>query len=753
MLIKLLVVISWAVTLVAQVPTVPNEAFPAFRSDLNSSLSAAALKSVFDISAYGAISDGKVLYDAAMISNNTVTGANGSTTAPTSPSGATTFANERVLSIYAFQGAFTAPGTPTQRFYGAGSGSLDGVWLGDQLVSSAGSFSANAGTITSAPWAAAVIPLIPVSGQTIAFVASASGTGASTAPSITVNKPTGTVAGNVEVACVGYFPTSSFFFYAAPAGWASVAYAQYHTSSGTALQCWIKQVSASEPASYAFVATGAHNATAVIATYTNVSAVDNALTSATASFSSADVGKILCVAGADAGTSISNCAPINLVANSTTIYPLFGNASGVAISNGVITYATNNTPAIAAAFAAAAVAGGTVHVPIGTFGFTSITIPTTTKAINFIGEGSAISTYGAGFSTSSIQPSGSTLMALSNNAGSAAIIYPPDSTFSWLWVPTAIMRDITILGSGNSRGGTGGDGIDIYWQHLVLDRISVAMFSGDAIKISNNNGVRSSYTGELSILHSYLQFSNIGLEITGTGGGKFNQNITIANNEIDFNWSYGLEIDGAPLMASVFDNNIIQWNNASLVATYEVMITQPTPSVSFRGNWIENDIAGFGIYLNGGAGAQGPSIVENHFIVNPAIKSTGSVGTTVTGNYFGSGWLDNASTWINPTIDATNVSPYGPSKVFAGTSGTASCVVNILGGSVIGSCYLAGYANTGAAQTWIFNPTFVAAPILQESGGSCGTFNPSATSGLLTLPANAAMTAETCTVLIWGQTN
>lgn len=62
-----------------------------------------------------------------------------------------------------------------------------------------------------------------------------------------------------------------------------------------------------------------------------------------------------------------------------------------------------------------------------------------------------------------------------------------------------------------------------------------------------------------------------------------------------------------------------------------------------------------------------------------------------------------------------------------------------------------GYAQTGTAQTFTFPTAFSATPVLLESGGSRGTYNPTATGTTLSLPANAFMTAETCKVGLFGQ--
>ena len=86
-----------------------------------------------------------------------------------------------------------------------------------------------------------------------------------------------------------------------------------------------------------------------------------------------------------------------------------------------------------------------------------------------------------------------------------------------------------------------------------------------------------------------------------------------------------------------------------------------------------------------------------------------------------------------------------------GTSGTAACTQPIVGSVKIATCYLNGYANTGTAQTYTYATAFSTTPVLLESGGSCGTYNPSTTASTLTLPANASMTAETCNIVALGQ--
>jgi hypothetical protein len=98
-----------------------------------------------------------------------------------------------------------------------------------------------------------------------------------------------------------------------------------------------------------------------------------------------------------------------------------------------------------------------------------------------------------------------------------------------------------------------------------------------------------------------------------------------------------------------------------------------------------------------------------------------------------------------------NVLPFN--KIFSGqTAGAATCSETFqMAGLKVVSCYLNAYQQTGSAQTWTYPTAFASTPVIQQSGGSCGTYNPSSTASTLTLPANAAMTAETCQIIAMGQ--
>jgi hypothetical protein len=103
------------------------------------------------------------------------------------------------------------------------------------------------------------------------------------------------------------------------------------------------------------------------------------------------------------------------------------------------------------------------------------------------------------------------------------------------------------------------------------------------------------------------------------------------------------------------------------------------------------------------------------------------------------------------TLTVSGLSTFGSTTTTNnGTAGSAVCGQPIVGGLKMAYCYLNGYQQTGTAQTWTFPTPFNTTPVLLEGGGSCGTYNPSVTATVLTLPANASMALETCDVVIFG---
>ncbi|MGB8412643.1 MAG: hypothetical protein WCE23_07445 [Candidatus Binatus sp.] len=112
----------------------------------------------------------------------------------------------------------------------------------------------------------------------------------------------------------------------------------------------------------------------------------------------------------------------------------------------------------------------------------------------------------------------------------------------------------------------------------------------------------------------------------------------------------------------------------------------------------------------------------------------------------------------NEVNQATSFNTAPAATTLTGTAGTAVCSQSMQGTLKIATCYLNAYQETGTAQTVCFNGSgctanlagvnFSAAPNILAS---CGTYGPTSSATVLTLPANAGMTAETCNITAIGQ--
>ncbi len=118
----------------------------------------------------------------------------------------------------------------------------------------------------------------------------------------------------------------------------------------------------------------------------------------------------------------------------------------------------------------------------------------------------------------------------------------------------------------------------------------------------------------------------------------------------------------------------------------------------------------------------------------------------VGGSYIALGDVFNGE--LSLTVNGTPLDLVPSATTLTGTAGTALCSMSMQGTLKTATCYLNAYQETGSAQTFTFPTAFSAAPNLLAS---CGTYNPTATASVLTLPANASMTAETCNVTAIGQ--
>ena len=691
---------------------------------------------VCNILNFGAVS-ATVVMDGAMASSAATFTSAATSATPATVSGNTTFNNEVWVSVIGTSAVLTPPSTPTARYsvgYTAGGSGHEGLYMGDQTVATAGSVAANTGSASSAAWASCVVPLIPSSGNTISYVANAYAT--SNSGGATVLVPTGTVAGDLMVAAISWYGSTTFL---APSGWAFTAAVD---SASQHIQCLTKVASASEPASYKFAPAGGgttnYYLNAAILDYHNAQAVDSALTSSSANWSSANVGQDICVWGLatiNVGSAL-NCGVISNVANSTTIYPSFSNATASSVSGLPIMFGPDSSAScLAATNALIAQNGGTYYVPVGNFFCTAgnMAFPYT-LGVEFKGTASSNMIYGINSATFHA-PSGSFLVILPSAANDAGVTFGSGTvTDSYPAHNHDEMHNVGIQMTGAGSGNC----VNALNYFIDIHNSDILGCGGTAIYASEGGG--ATYSGVWTFHKNYIAFNNVyGVDL---GSSAVTSNADISFNEMDHNLSGGIHLSGQQQVSA--HNNQIQWGGTPILAAG---VTNAADD--FYGNWFDGNP---GVNFNG-AGGPCAHFHENIFEVANGLKFNGQAGCIVTGNDFQAGTiLASGSTWSNPTVDATNYGG-GMTQSFSGNAGTASCAENVIGGAVTISCYLSGYQRTSAAQTWTFPIAMVGTPLNSTAQTSCGTYNPSATATVLTLPQNASMTAETCQVILTGQTN
>ena len=450
------------------------------------------------------------------------------------------------------------------------------MWGGAQTVTSPGAVGAQTGTQVTNPWTAASIVFIPTSGQTITVgnvqhnaCAGSCGTTA------TVTVPTGSAAGHLWLACVGYYTTGSAYNAIIPTGWTAVTPPTPITSSSIeAMQCFQHTATGSEPANYSFVLGGTGGfPTAFIADMgANVMAYDSQLTSATAAFTAADVGKLICVDGVGGGQTITNtgsnenCGTIGAYGNATTVYPTFPN--GVAtVSSKEFRYATNDTAAITSAIAALS-NGGEVFFPQGMYGVNATISMPTGVPINLVGA-AAQTTMFAGVAIGGGQQATSLLfLTQSLTKAGLSFVHALGGTVQGAYDTVSNLQLSAGAGQLNLDGG-GADGIDIInWSHVTIDHCGVFGFLGTGIDIdAQTSGAQATdYTVNDRVENSYISLNGqdgirLGFAASAT---QYIETTQIENNEIEYNKNAGININAGngPFVDGVaITGNTIQWDN------------------------------------------------------------------------------------------------------------------------------------------------------------------------------------------------
>lgn len=345
------------------------------------------------------------------------------------------------------------------------------------------------------------------------------------------------------------------------------------------------------------------------------------LSSASASFTSADVGKLICVAGA--GTSGGQlCTTISSVIDANNI--VLAVPASTSVTSAAVTYASNDDAAFNATLAAVEVDGGVFYVPPGIYGLTEqIALPPGVPII-FKGAGDSLTNTANNYinnipATNAMN--GSRLVWLTTSLSGPAFAISGTSG-NTNWTASDVLEDISLIGgAGNNRDGGGGNGLNVTnWEDAAVRNVGIANFAGNGIYVDALAATTQDVIENVTFTHVHV-YGNNGNGIQIGPVGSWVEVTVVRNSIIEYNGGMGVDIN-SDFQSVVLTGNTIQWDNLN-AANPEVYVSGNgiNPSCLITGNYIESDgVLGskstgpfngyanectiFGNYLNGGSAKQ-----------------------------------------------------------------------------------------------------------------------------------------------------
>jgi hypothetical protein len=485
--------------------------------------------------------------------------ASGSSVTATAPSVTTTAANDMLLVAFGLNAIYTAPSSPAQAAMVQYSATTSvGNWAGTETIASAGATpTVPLSLSTSAQWA--VLSIALKASGTISLTAATTAAPAF-GSSLTFSALSGSV-GDVQVACIAPYGTATL---TPPAGWTLIASAG---SGGQRETCYWMTVASTS---------------------------GSALTSSNATFTSGDVGKLICVAQVG-GSGTELCTTIASFVNAHQVNLTAASQSSSSLTNLEFVYATDDTAAIASALAAAC--GGELLIPPGIYGESAQQTACTTNSNTIKGYGNTLPDY-LNNSTGAVYGgnSASTLWWLTKSMSTGAGLYfgsgistTPQQNAAYRY-PVYISGLSILAGVGGNHDGACATCSGLYLNAvspLSIDRVTAAGWGQD--------GATTDTTWRASVENSmFTSNGRYGFSILAsyTGNSNYPQNMSIRDSDISFNQLdgvYGVFVGGLSLL-----NDVIQWNDqATQAGHYELNVSSMTgfvkdgARVSPIGCWFE----------------------------------------------------------------------------------------------------------------------------------------------------------------------
>ncbi|WP_144022211.1 hypothetical protein [Caballeronia sordidicola] len=581
---------------------------------------------------YGAVGDGNTYFDGSMQVGGTATIATShaaNDANPTAPPVSTGASNDMVVHVIANAQAYSV--TPSLGVVRANQSSENGslgIMALDETVARPALTTAVSGiTPFASGWQTVSIALASIG--TPSFIASTTYYSASTAD-VALPKPLGHRTGDYLLACtvIDHDGTRTI---TPPIGFKPIA-----TGSNAAdrLTCFTKVTGEYEPSTYTFILSGngSSSAAGLMLDYRNVSGVDptkfgetsSTLHSATAHFTSDDVGKKICVANIQAALPFNKqkCGKIINVETESSIAVDF--ATELTGGNLQFAYGTDDSAAFTTMLSSAPCSTKGCRIELGAkhYILTEELILPANIPISLVGVGPSAA------NTPNTLINGNVLVNANNGSQlhylTQALTGPAVSITGSLHVTSTAAADrlsnFSIVGGvGTALDGGGQDGIDVLnWQNAVVDNVFVFNFVryGGYVDALSAKDYRD-YSENVLFKHFYAAYNGGGGLKVGSARAVYNiENTQCVYCIIEGNGGPGVILAGDNIQGLRLSDSTVQWNNV-MAPGAEVFTTGTVVGGVVSSNYFEAD---------GNIGSQSNKIFNN---------VAGMLGLHVTGdNYY-----------------------------------------------------------------------------------------------------------------------
>lgn len=609
--------------------------------------------------AYGAVGNGVTNYTGALTINPPSASLGSTSTASISSPAITTIANNDVV-LNTFQTGATYTSNPSPGTNVINIPILTGKfaeYANIQNAVSPGIVATSTGSLnsTTSTWMTATIAIQPISGQTITIDGSSTSQVAGPTSTI-VTVPAGTVNGDLMVECTDWYSGSGNTTVIPTAFNMSLSST---TENTTFHHTCAARIANNEPGSYTWNQNGTSGMTVFILSLHNALGLDNlsSLNDASATFTSATVGNLICISGVRSGGG-QGCGTVSQYVSPTNIDLTIASAT-VNTTSSIYTYGTNDSTAFSTMIGTAPCSTVGCHIQIGAKQYilaTPIVLPTNT-AISISGVAAGVSNTENAYVGANVvvnNNTGSRLVWDVQNMTSSAISLLGVSGASSFTVGDTLSNFSILGGVGRLMDGGGADGLDIFnWQDATINDLYVGNFVGNGVYVDSTGTSQSgvNYTEELNFNHleSYWNGGK-GFQEGSAGSQEWLESTKIENSIIENNGSNGLYLDSNAvndILGFSMTNTVLQWDNRN-VSSSEMFVTGPVSGCDIRGNYFEydniggsqsnnwnnfsaTDICDYGQnVLNGGTATIVPNDSVNYTSAAAISTKKGYITTTVT---------------------------------------------------------------------------------------------------------------------------